>query len=892
MRRDLCVLLCGALLSTWITLVQAAIAIPRSYIVEYSTNDQHDNIDSELTPYKDLYQIHHVYSSRLFHGMSFTLKDDPAVAATSVGTHAGAGINPVSYAQTDKLHPVYTHLEQHPVIKNIYPIYEVPRPQWQPNQRNVTFPYSNNDVQIYDIHQQLGIQGQDVLIGVLDSGIDYNHPALGKGFGPDYKVKVGKNLVEPSNDEKFGIDTLGKDDPFDPCTTADSGHGTHVSGIIAGYDPEKNFTGIAPKASLAIFRVFGCEGGAGEDTIIKAMEMAYEAGCKVINLSLGIENGWPEDAMAVVAERLTNQGVIVVGVAGNQGSDGIYSQNSPASGKHVISAASIDNSFYLSNVVQFSMITDEYFPYVPSSTTTSFPNGTIAPILSEDNSVPFGCKNETSITADNTKGQVLFLKRGKCTFSEKLEKAKQVGAIAVLFYDPDVSSKSVVVAKTEEGNLPCAGIELKVATRLIQYLQQEENDTGTEKPTLRIGFPDEQKIIFPETAGRISEFSSTGPNYELDLKPSVTGIGGDVYSTLPLHVTGGWGVRSGTSMASPHVAGAAALLVNYYLEQKIKTTPTYIMEQLQNHGRLILSDNGRIENPVVQGAGLIQPYDSIMSKLHISPGQISFNDTASTTAYKTHTLTIVNAEDAPIDIALSNVPSQSIQSYANTSSFIPTEPVIKNGSVTVDLAFSAASIKVPAHAQVEVTVRVVLPDPSSLTYHYQMYGGFIALTHADTQQRLATVPYFGLLGRMIDVPVFDRGFPYLAVSKASDAKLDPKASYVYDMNRKVSTKPAVVVRLLSGTAQMQLDVYQANGTRMGAMDGGPWVYNQRNKLSQENYDTSIAWNGKIVASDSTTITQVPDGDYYIQLRALKHFGNAANAKDWQEWKSGSIQVKS
>ncbi|GAN05308.1 subtilisin-like protease [Mucor ambiguus] len=857
MKQVHCVLIFAVLL-TWSTLVQAAIAIPRSYIVEYSTNDQHDTIDSELTPYKDLYQIHHVYSSRLFHGMSFTLKDDPAIAATSVA--AGAGINPVSYAQIDKLHPVYTHLEQHPVIKNIYPIYEVPRPQWQPNQRNATFPYSNNDVQIYDIHQQLGIQGQNVLIGVLDSGIDYNHPALGKGFGPGYKVKAGKNLVEPSNDEKFGIESLGEDDPFDPCTTADS-------------------------ANLAVFRVFGCEGGAGEDTIIKAMEMAYEAGCQVINLSLGIENGWPEDAMAVVAERLTKQGVVVVGVAGNQGSDGIYSQNSPASGKHVISAASIDNSLSLSNVVQFSIIADEYFPYVPSSTTTSFPNGTIAPILSEDSSVPFGCNNDTSITPDNAKGQVLFLKRGSCTFREKLQKAKQMGAIAVLFYDPDVSSKTVVVAKTEQDTLPCAGIDLKVATRLIQYMQESD----TSKPML-IEFPVEQKVIFPETAGRISEFSSTGPNYELDLKPSVTGIGGDVYSTLPSHITGGWGVRSGTSMASPHVAGAAALLVNYYTEQKIETTPAYIMEQLQNHGRLILSDNGRIENPVVQGAGLIQPYDSIMSKLHVSPAQISFNDTASATNYKTHTLTIVNSGDTPIDIALGNIPSQSIQSYANTSSFIPTEPVIKNGSVTVDLDFSSTSLKIPANSQVKVTVRVVLPDPNSLTYHYQMYGGFIALTQIDTQRRLATVPYFGVLGRMIDVPVFDRGFPYLAVSKESDAKLDLTHSYVYDMNRKVSTKPAIVIRLLSGTAQINIDVYRSNGTLMGVMDSGPWVYNQRNKLSQENYDTSIAWNGKIVASDKTT--QVPDGDYYIQLRALKHFGDVDNAMDWQEWKSGLIQVKS
>ena len=195
----------------------------------------------------------------------------------------------------------------------------------------------------------------------------------------------------------------------------------------------------------------------------------------------------------------------------------------------------------------------------------------------------------------------MFLKRGLCTFSEKLEKAKQVGALAVLFYDPDITSKTVVIAKTEEGDLPCAGIELKVATRIIQYMQ-----TNGPKSTIQVEIPKEQKVIFPETAGRISEFSSTGPNYELDLKPSLTGIGGDVYSTLPLHITDGWGVKSGTSMASPHVAGAAALLVNYYAEQKIDVTSKFIMEKLQNHGRLIKSDNGRIENPVIQGAGLIQ----------------------------------------------------------------------------------------------------------------------------------------------------------------------------------------------------------------------------------------------------------------------------------------------
>ncbi|KAI8637780.1 peptidase S8/S53 domain-containing protein [Parasitella parasitica] len=861
-------------------IVQAAIAIPRSYIVEYSQNDKHDAIGSELLPYEGLYEIHHVYSSRIFHGMSFTLKDDPSNAATPLRPFP----SPVSYSQTDKLHPVYNHLEQHPVIKKIYPVYEVPRPQWQPNQRNVTFPYSNSDVQIYDIHQQLNIQGQNVLIGVLDSGVDYTHPALGNGFGPKHKVSIGKNLVEPSDDKKFGVKPLGKDDPFDPCTGVDAGHGTHVSGIIAGYDPAKNFTGIAPRANLAVFRVFGCEGGAGEDTIIKAMEMAYEAGCKVINLSLGIENSWPEDTMSVVAERLSKRGVLVVGVAGNQGSDGVFTQNSPGSGKDVLSVASIDNSFYLSKVIQFDFITDEYFSYAPSSTTDFFPNGTIATILMPDNSIPFGCKNDTLITKENANGKILFVKRGKCTFNEKLEVAKQVGAIALLFYDPDVTTKSAIVAKTEQGELPCVCIELKVATRIVQYLQEN----GNIKP-VSLDFPLEEKVIFPETAGRISEFSSTGPNYELDLKPSLTGIGGDVYSCLPLHVSNGWGVRSGTSMSAPHVAGAAALLVNYYTEQKIKITPKFITEKLQNNGRLIKSDNGKFENPVVQGAGLIQPYDSIRSQLHISPAQISFNDTSSATNYKTHTLNIVNSDNTPIEIILENISSQSIQPYSNSSSYVPTEPAIKDGNVTVDLIFSSTNIRIPARSSVKVNVKVVLPDPRKIKYHYQMYGGFIALTNVQTQQRLATVPYIGVLGRMIDIPLFDKGYPYLtSYNDDDDANTNPTDSFIYDKSKETKTKPAIAVRLLTGSAQMEINVHRLDGTLVGPMDNGSYSYNQRNKLTE--YDSIIEWNGKIVKDYRTT--PVSDGVYYLHLRALKHFGNPKNAQDWQEWKSGPILVKS
>jgi hypothetical protein len=163
--------------------VEAAITIPRSYIVEYVQKDDinhHDTINSGLSQYQDLYNIHHTYSSAIFQGMSFSLKDS-SLSQSQPQNHPS--LTPVAYSTSsanDKKHPVYNHLQNHPAIKSIYPIYEVPRPQWMPNSKNniYTFPYSNSDSQIYDIHQKLGITGRDILIGVLDSGKIYISSSL------------------------------------------------------------------------------------------------------------------------------------------------------------------------------------------------------------------------------------------------------------------------------------------------------------------------------------------------------------------------------------------------------------------------------------------------------------------------------------------------------------------------------------------------------------------------------------------------------------------------------------------------------------------------------------------------------------------------------------------
>jgi subtilisin family serine protease len=133
-----------------------------------------------------------------------------------------------------------------------------------------------------------GYSGEGLFIAIIDTGVDFMHPALGQGFGPGYKVAYGTDLV---GDDYDGTNTPFPDsDPFD-C----AGHGTHVSGIIGANTNKYGITGVVPNATLGMWKVFGCNGGSGTDVLISAFNMAYEAGPDIITSSIVGQNGFSED---------------------------------------------------------------------------------------------------------------------------------------------------------------------------------------------------------------------------------------------------------------------------------------------------------------------------------------------------------------------------------------------------------------------------------------------------------------------------------------------------------------------------------------------------------------------------------------------------------------------
>ncbi|KAF4918749.1 Subtilisin DY [Colletotrichum viniferum] len=184
------------------------------------------------------------------------------------------------------------------------------------------------------VHEK-GIYGNGVKIGVVGTGIWYNHDALGGGFGEGFKVAGGYDFVGDQYWPFVGYEKEPDEDPLDLL-----GHGTHVAGIIAG--KTEDFIGVAPDATLYAYKVMFRQGSTDAATLIESFLAAFNDEVDIITSSIGGSSGWAEEAWAVVASRLVEQGIVVTISAANSGSIGPFYGSSGSSGKNVLAIASAD----------------------------------------------------------------------------------------------------------------------------------------------------------------------------------------------------------------------------------------------------------------------------------------------------------------------------------------------------------------------------------------------------------------------------------------------------------------------------------------------------------------------------------------------------------------------
>ena len=714
-----------------------------------------------------------------------------------------------------------------------------------------------------DIAQsELGYTGKGVKVAIMDTGIDVDHPA----FGGDGTARYDSPLF-PSARVAYGYDFVGDafnaDDPsttYNPDPNPDDcgGHGTHVAGIVGANDATNGLKGVAPEVTFGAYRVFGCEGSTTGDVMIAAMERALKDGMQVLNMSIGSSYQWPQYPTAVAASRLVERGVVVVASIGNSGANGLYSAGAPGLGDNVIGTASFENAEVL---LPYFMVNGKKIGY--QTMTYSAP----APISGSAEIVYIGRACASDSLLANPAGKTALAVRGDCSFAEKAQMAIVAGATAVVIYNNVPGFLGGTLGAALGSTVPVVGIS-KSDGLFIR---------GQTAP-VSMAWTDAQDFLTNDTAGLISSFSSYGLSPDLVLKPDIGAPGGSIYSSYPLE-QGGYAVLSGTSMSSPHVAGAAALL----LQAKPKTKALDVRTILQNSADpKVWWDNpalGFLDNVHRQGAGMVDVDDSILATIRVSPGKISVGEGEA--GPRSFVLSIENSAASPVTYDLTSVNALS------TSGVITPGFSTSNASV----AFSTASVTVPAGGKASVTATIT---PATSPVNGQ-YGGYIVLKPQGGGQ-VYRVPFAGFVGDYQGIQALTPtpyGFPWLAILYDGSfyGPVNGPADWVYSMVGE--DIPYFLIHFEHQVQQLQASI---TDVRTGAL-----VHPVFNRFIDESYlprsSTSTSffafgWDGTRIHSngnkDKTKV--VPDGQYVITIRALKANGNPANPAHWETWTSPVVEI--
>ncbi|KAJ1740804.1 hypothetical protein LPJ68_003424 [Coemansia sp. RSA 1086] len=457
--------------------------------------------------------------------------------------------------------------------------------------------------------QEFGLDGAGVNVCIIDSGVDYNHPELGGCWktegcpwqlGYDFLGDEYRGEGTPLKPSDFPMDCLG--------------HGTHVAGIIAGRGPQVH--GVAPGATFGMYRVYSCpvNGSSYTDSsiLLQAAEAAYNDGCNVINVSLGL-TGWSEDAFGVYLSTLVDKGVNVAAAVGNDGVNGLQVASAPAVSHNLISVGSVENWSNTGNATTISTPAGERTIGISERGRNDvefiFPSNTPVVLFEDDDGGYTGC-NPTG--ADYT-GSVVVVNRSDCPSETQGDIVQSQGGIGMIVIN---NVPGFTVMGLNEGTtIPAVTVRNEDGEFIINGIEQGDS-------TLVANFNTSATIDSP-TAGLMSNFSSYGPSPELDLVPLISAPGANMWSTVPLN-QGSYRSSSGTSLSSPYIAGCVALIRQRFPKMSAQQISHILITSATP--LVDLKNNFKV-NPYRSGSGLVNVYNAVRSRVFIDPPYIGINQT-------------------------------------------------------------------------------------------------------------------------------------------------------------------------------------------------------------------------------------------------------------------------
>ncbi len=686
-------------------------------------------------------------------------------------------------------------------------------------------------------------QGEGMVVAIIDTGIDYNHPAFSNmPTNPKLSKEDVADLIASANGSGHFYAAGGVDDlyynakiPFsydyaDDDTNAYAGfesHGTHVAGIVAGRDDGKvvnentheTFTGVAPEAQLVIMKVFTDDldspvlGGANSVDILRAVNDCVRLGVDVINMSLGTSAGFADgksnNFLNSIYGSVEDAGISLVVAASNDYSSGFGGGNgtnlasnpdsgtvgAPSTYQAAISVASINGqmSKYIlanddENQVAFitnssdqygnelDFIDDLYAKFsdqIDADGRLTFKYVLIGGVgeISNYNSQVYNRLNDKTYRGTPVAGTIALVKRGTSTFAEKVQLAMDNGADAVVIYN-NVSGVIRMSLGDVENPVPACSISMDAANYILA------NTPFDGMGTITLDRDEFQAGPF------MSDFSSWGPTPSLQLKPEITAHGGEITSAVGgeknNEENGAYDIYSGTSMASPNMAGAVALL-RQYLTKKVDSNlkgpelEARVNQLLMSTATIARNEEGNPYSPRKQGAGLADITSALMSEGYIyvekddkilDKTKLELGDDPTKSGVYTLEFVIKNIKD--------------VQQVYSPTAYVMTETMASDNKTVAEKAFMLApssndycsvqyfvdgvahtgDITVGAngesHVKVVITLNQSARDYLDANFVNGMYiEGFVSFDNKSEKGITLGIPYLGFYGDWNAAPLFD-----------------------------------------------------------------------------------------------------------------------------------------
>ena len=659
--------------------------------------------------------------------------------------------------------------------------------------RTTTQDPANLSAQLMMHADQVTQKGEGKVVAVVDTGVDMTHPAFAGALGGTPALSADKvaSLTPQLGDGKagtyvsekfpFAYDYADNDPDASPTGQAGS-HGTHVAGIAAGNAGE--IVGIAPDAQIIVAKVArSVEGDITDSGLLAALDDMVILHPDVINLSLGQLGGMDNEADSVYAtvfKSLQDVGVTVNAAAGNHYTAGYgntsgknlpfasdpdsSTQCEPATYSSVVSVASVDNSLAHSAFT----VGDRDIPFQRAGGA----DGQKMPDLSDLTGGPFeyvdggigSAEDGAALKAkypEGLAGKIVLVKRGSLTFQTKFDNIAGSKPAGFIVYN-NVPGDSLVVMSLATNGVPAA------------FISQADGEAMLAAADHHLSVAP-GKVIAPSSKYSMSSFSSWGVTPDLRLKPEVAAPGGNIYSSVP---GGTYEFMSGTSMATPQMAGVSAVVL-----QRVQNDPLFASmsarEKVDVVQNLImgtaapiadpLQDTGDPYSPRKQGSGLTNVlaattssvYPTVKGAPEASRPKADLGD---------------GTKGWHFDVTLHNLSGVEATYALNTQAL---SEFVEDGFFTghssdwrgkgVDIAYSGAAVSgtgegatitVPASGEATVGVDVT-PRAAFDSYVAQnapngtFLDGFVRLTSKTASQPDLTVPYMGFYGDWGKAPIFD-----------------------------------------------------------------------------------------------------------------------------------------